>query len=139
MARILVLDDERDACDLIERVLSPEFQVASFTEEDEAVEYYRNNQVDLAILDIKLKKMSGIDVLSLLMDIKPDLKAIMLTGYPTLETAKRAITLGAYDYLVKPLDIDQLEAKVRQVLSPREKMRRDEEDMKLDDDSSSSD
>jgi DNA-binding NtrC family response regulator len=74
----------------------------------------------LAILDIRLRKMSGVDVLARLRESHPDLKAIMLTGYPTVRTAQRSITLGAYDYLTKPLDIDQLEAKVRQVLVPPE-------------------
>jgi DNA-binding NtrC family response regulator len=118
MSRVLVLDDEKDACDLIERVLSPAHQVVFFTEEDAAVDYVRKNQVGLAILDIKLKKMSGVDVLAVMRRERPGLKAVMLTGYPTVPTAQRAIALGAYDYLTKPLDIDRLEEKVRQVLSP---------------------
>ena len=120
MARILVLDDEKDACELIERVLSPSHHVTAFTEEDRALSYVKNNQVDLAILDIKLKKMSGVDVLASMLEIRPEMKAIMLTGYPTVKTAEQSITHGAHDYLTKPLDIEKLEEKVRQVLSPRE-------------------
>jgi DNA-binding NtrC family response regulator len=121
MARILVLDDEKDACDLIERILSPPHDVVTFTEEGAAIDYFNRNEVDLAILDIKLKTMSGVDVLARLKEHTPSVKALMLTGYPTVKTAQRAITLGAYDYLTKPLDIDRLEEKVRQVLSPPEK------------------
>jgi len=121
MARILVLDDEKDACDLVERVLSSSHEVVSFTEEDEAIEYIKKHEVDLAILDIKLKKMSGVEVLSILREIRPDTRAVMLTGYPTVKTAELSITLGAYDYLTKPLDIEQLEAKVNHVLSPPDK------------------
>lgn len=123
MARIVVLDDEKDACELIERVLSPAHEVVSFTEEDEAIAYVKANPVDLAILDIKLKKLSGVDVLEILRQARPEVKAVMLTGYPTLKTAERAITLGAHEYLTKPLDVDDLEAKVNGVLSPEEPVR----------------
>jgi DNA-binding NtrC family response regulator len=124
MAKILVLDDERDACDLIQRVLGTSHEVTAFTDEDGALDYARKNEVDLAILDIKLKKMSGVEVLSELLSIRPGVKAIMLTGYPTLRTAQESIGLGARDYLTKPLDIDQLEEKVRQALAPHEETRK---------------
>jgi len=126
MALILVLDDEKDACELMERVLSPAHEVVSFTEEDEAIQYVKDNPVDLAILDIKLKKMSGVDVLDVLRKTRPEVKALMLTGYPTLKTAEQAITLGAYDYLTKPLDVDHLEAKVEEALSPETRIREKE-------------
>jgi len=126
MALILVLDDEKDACELMERVLSPAHEVVSFTEEDEAIQYVKDNPVDLAILDIKLKKMFGVDVLDVLRKARPEVKALMLTGYPTLKTAEQAITLGAYDYLTKPLDVDHLEAKVEEALSPEGRIREKE-------------
>ena len=133
MARILVLDDEKDACELMERVLSPAHEVISFTEEDAAIQYVTDNPVDLAILDIKLKKMSGVDVLELLRKARPEVKAIMLTGYPTLKTAERAITLGAHDYLTKPIDVDHLEAKVHEALSPKERIQEKETEELSDD------
>jgi len=121
MARILVLDDEKDACDLIERILSSAHEVTTFTEEEEAIDFARRNPVDLAILDIKLKVMSGVDVLARMKQDNPDMKAIMLTGYPTVETARRSLTLGAQEYLVKPIDIDELEQKVKKVLTTQKK------------------
>ena len=121
MARILVLDDEADACDLIERILSPGHDVKTFTDEHMAIAYARQSEVDLAILDIKLKEMSGVDVLARLKENNPGLKAIMLTGYPTVETAQQSITLGAQEYLVKPIDIEELEAKVKKVLTTQRK------------------
>jgi DNA-binding response OmpR family regulator len=121
MATILVLDDEKDACELIDRILSSTHEVKTFTEEHEAITYAGNNPLDLAILDIKLKTMSGVDVLAKLKEHAPSIKAIMLTGYPTVETARRSITLGADEYLVKPIDIDELEAKVKAVLTTKKK------------------
>ena len=121
MAKILVLDDEKDACDLIERILSSAHTVNTFTEEQDAIDFAGHGDVDLAILDIKLKTMSGVDVLEKLKKHNPDLKAIMLTGYPTVETARRSLTLGAHEYLVKPIDIDELEQKVKKVLTTQKK------------------
>jgi len=117
MAEILALDDVQDATILIGKILSKKgHSVHSFTEEDEAIDYARHNKVDLAILDIKLKKMSGVEVLGLLKEAQPAMKAIMLTGYPTVETAREAISLGANEYCVKPIDRDELEEKVEHVL-----------------------
>lgn len=122
MAEILALDDVQDATILIGKILSKKgHNVHSFTEEDEAIAYAKTNKVDLAILDIKLKKMSGVEVLGQLKEAQPTIKAIMLTGYPTVETARKAISLGANEYCVKPIDRNELEDKVQQVLKSRKK------------------
>ena len=117
MAKVLVLDDVLDAVNLMKRILKTAgHEVVGFTEEEEALDYARTNTVDLAILDIKLKKISGVEVLAELKKIIPSIRAIMLTGYPTLETAQAALRLGAGEYCVKPIDNDELEEKVAKVL-----------------------
>jgi DNA-binding NtrC family response regulator len=118
MAEILALDDVQDATVLIGKILKKKgHNVHTFTEEEDAINFARDNSVDLAILDIKLKKMSGVEVLAELKKIQPDMHAIMLTGYPTVETAREAISLGADEYCVKPIDRDELEEKVEKVLA----------------------
>lgn len=118
MAEILALDDVLDATVLVGKILRKKgHNVHTFTEEDEAIAFARKHPVDLAILDIKLKKMSGIEVLALLKQEKPSVRAIMLTGYPTVETAREAINLGADEYCVKPIDRAELEEKVAKVLA----------------------
>jgi len=118
MAEILVLDDVLDAVILIKKILTRQgHNVHTFTEEEDAITYAEKNQVDLAILDIKLKKMSGILVLERMKKFDPEVKAIMLTGYPTIETAQEAIALGAGEYCVKPIDKTELEEKVAEVLA----------------------
>jgi DNA-binding NtrC family response regulator len=118
MAQILVLDDVLDAVILVKKILTKKGHIVhTFTEEEEAIDYTGKNQVDLAILDIKLKKMSGIQVLEQLKKLNPDLKVIMLTGYPTIETAREAIELGAGEYCVKPIDKTELEEKVAEMLA----------------------
>jgi DNA-binding NtrC family response regulator len=117
MAKVLVLDDVLDAVNLIKRILrATGHDVAGFTEEEEALSYARTHSVDLAILDIKLKKINGLEVLEELKKIKPSMQAIILTGYPTVDTAQEALKLGAAEYCVKPIDNDELEEKVTRLL-----------------------
>ena len=118
MAEILALDDVLDAVILIKKILGRQgHTVHTFTEEEEAIAFAAKSPVDLAILDIKLKKMNGIQVLEELKKVRPELKAIMLTGYPTIETAREALELGAGEYCVKPIDKQELEEKVASVLA----------------------
>ncbi len=117
MANILVLDDVLDATVLVGKILTKKgHTVHTFTEEEEAFSFAAANTVDLAILDIKLKKMSGVEVLAELKKINAKMQAIMLTGYPTAETTREAINLGADEYCVKPIDRQELEDKVEKVL-----------------------
>ncbi len=121
MANIIVLDDVLDAGEMIKRILERKgHSVDVFTEEHEALEYVQKNSVHLAILDIKLKKMSGVDVLKELRQVSPQTEVLMLTGYPTLETAREALNLGAKEYLVKPIDKNELEEKVAAVCEQME-------------------
>lgn len=120
MANILVLDDVFDAVTLLKRILTKKgHQVVGFTEEEEAINYSRSNPVDVAILDIKLKKIDGVEVLAELKKIRPRIKVVMLTGYPTLESARESLRLGASEYCVKPIDKDEIEEKVEKVLGDR--------------------
>ena len=117
MAVILVLDDVLDAVNLLKRILEKKgHQVVGFTDEEEAITHVRGHKVDLAILDIKLRKLNGVQVLEELKKIDPHLRVMMLTGYPTLESAKAALTMGASEYCVKPIDKDEIEEKVEKAL-----------------------
>ena len=119
MAEILVLDDVLDAGLLIKKIFERKgHAVYVFDEEEDALKYAKEHPVDLAILDIKLKKLTGIEVLEELKTMQKDMKAIILTGYPTIETARQAATIGASEYCVKPIDKEELEEKVEKVLSP---------------------
>ena len=133
MAKVLVLDDVLDAVNLMKRILEMAgHEVTGFTEEEDALNFIKNNPVDLAILDIKLKKMTGVEVLAEIKKSAPSVhhgrvvgeargqqhsvRAIMLTGYPTVETAQASLKLGASEYCVKPIDTEELEEKVARVL-----------------------
>ena len=119
MAQILVLDDMLDAVNLIKRILQKEgHAVIGFTEEEEALNYMRTHPIDLAILDIKLKKMSGVEVLEAIKRIDPSTGVMMLTAYPSIESERRSIKLGAGAFCVKPIDNEELVEKVTNVLKP---------------------
>lgn len=118
MREILVLDDVLDAAIMIKRILERQgHKVAVFTEEEEALVYLPLHAVEVAILDIRLKKMSGIAMLQEIKKISPSTRVIMLTGFPTLETARQARQLGAFDYCIKPIDKKDLEDKVEKALT----------------------
>ena len=118
MAKILVLDDLPEAVALVERILAAKgHEVMGFTDEEQAIDYARTKKVDLLILDVKLKKLDGVEVLEEIKRVRPGIKAMMLTGYPSLETAKKAKEVGAQAYCVKPMDNEELEEVVARILS----------------------
>lgn len=120
VATILVLDDVFDAVVLLRRILEKKgYQVVSFTEEEEAIEHVKTHTVDMAILDIKLRKMDGVEVLAEMKKADPQIKAIMLTGYPTLDSARESLRLGVAEYCVKPVDKNEIEEKVDRVLAQK--------------------
>lgn len=117
MGLILVLDDEPDACRLIQRVLTGSgHEVHAFTDHREALEWAAQHEPDLALLDIRLKGTDGIRILKLLRRSHSHTKAIIITGYPSSETVNKAVELGIEDYLVKPLEIIELEERVNRAL-----------------------
>ncbi|MBU2537369.1 MAG: response regulator [Proteobacteria bacterium] len=117
MAQILVLDDVEDAGILIRRILQKKGHVVHvFHDEDEALRFTEKNPVDLAILDMNLPKMDGLDVLCEMQKSLPNLPAIMLTGLPDIKTAQQAFALGATAYCAKPIDKDRLEERVADAL-----------------------
>ncbi len=117
MARLVVIDDEIDLCELIRRMfLDQGHDVVYFTDEDEALAWLRQENADLLIVDIQLKRKTGIDILRHVHDLDFRPKVIIITAYPSIRTAKEAVSLGASDYLIKPVDIDELERKVNRIL-----------------------
>ncbi|MGD2272899.1 MAG: response regulator [Desulfobacterales bacterium] len=95
------------------------YEVIGFTEEEDALNYARSHHVGLAILDLKLKKMSGIDVPKELKKTVFSLRAVILTAYPTIESARESMSLGVGEYCAKPIDNEELEEKVENILKSK--------------------
>ena len=117
MATVLVLDDLFDAVNLVKRVLEAAgHEVFGFTDETDAIGFVKKHQVDLAILDIKLKHKTGVDILAEIKKIAPATRVMMLTAYPTVETTRESFRLGASEYCTKPIDNEVLQKTVARVL-----------------------
>ena len=117
--KVLIADDDQVVHEALGIYLKAEgFEVVDAFDGVSAIESI-TPEVVLCVLDIMMPKMSGIEVLAILKEDNPAMGAIMLTGYPTVETAREAISLGADEYCVKPIDRSELEDKVEKVLTAR--------------------
>jgi len=111
--RVLVVDDEETVRKLLQRILEGAgYQVATAANGKEALYKVSLGETELVLLDIKMPEMSGIEVLSKLTAESPDICAIMVTSVVETETAVEAMKLGAYDYILKPFDRDDVLQKV---------------------------
>lgn len=123
MNKILVVDDQKSVCYSFQRVLGNEgYDVLVALSGEEAIEVTGGEKPDLVIMDVKMPGLDGLGVLARLKEIYPNLLVIMMTAYSTTEQAISAIKLGAYDYLIKPFENDELVAKVKEALSVKENM-----------------
>ena len=116
---LLVVDDEEGPRTSLRVVFKNEFEVLLASNGTDALKLARTHKVDVAILDILMHGMSGVDVLRELKKIDEDIEVIMLTAYETLETARQALRLGAREYLNKPFDIAALRTAARRALGKR--------------------
>ena len=99
---IMVVDDEEEICDLLQDFLTREgYQVYTATNGMEAISSAEQNELDLALLDLKMPGMDGIEVLKRMKWIAPDCPVIMISGHATISTAMAAVKLGAFDFIEK--------------------------------------
>lgn len=108
-ARILVVDDEEVVRRSFERILAGEHcTVRSASDGTELAQLLGQEPFDVVLLDLRMPGMDGIEVLEAIKRRWPPVEVVIVTGYPTLETAKQAARLGAYDYLAKPVDPERV-------------------------------
>jgi two-component system response regulator PilR (NtrC family) len=120
-SRILVVDDERSMRELLAIVLRREgHEVSLAADGRSAVALLERQPIDLLISDIRMPDMSGVDVLRAAKQIDADVVGIMITAFASTETAVEALRMGAYDYVSKPFDIDELKIVVRHALEKRQ-------------------
>ncbi|MGB4548640.1 MAG: sigma-54 dependent transcriptional regulator [Syntrophales bacterium] len=117
MASVLVVDDDRGMREVLEIMLTREgYQVASAPGGREALSICRKNKFDVVITDLKMPRVDGIDVLKGIKEMSPETMVILVTAYASGETAVAAMQEGAYDYLEKNFDIEELKLTVRDAL-----------------------
>ena len=118
-ANILVVDDEMGPRESLKMILNPHYNVYTADRGTQAVEILKQHCVDLVTLDLKMPGFSGINVLEKVKQHDPDIEAIIITGYGSLDTAIEGLRLGAFDYISKPFDVNHILALVRRGLERR--------------------
>ncbi len=114
IANVLLVDDEVPFVETMTKRLTKRNLniVSAFTGEESLKTLEKDNSIEVVILDVKMPGMGGIDTLREIKKSHPLTEVIMLTGHATVETGIEGMKLGAFDYLMKPCDMDQLIAKV---------------------------
>ncbi|MBI4763678.1 MAG: sigma-54-dependent Fis family transcriptional regulator [Deltaproteobacteria bacterium] len=113
---ILVVDDEFGVLQSFKMVLKDEFKVLLAATGTEALDIYNKNAIDLILLDILLPDSNGLDLLEKLKELDSNIEIIMITAVRDIQTAVKAIRLGAYDYIVKPFDVVEVLKIIRRAL-----------------------
>ncbi len=120
MAKILVVDDESSIRRTLKDILEFEkHEVVLAPDGTEAIDYFREEEFDVVLLDIKMPEIDGMEVLEKMMQIR-DVPVIMISGHGTIETAVEAIKKGAYDFIVKPPDLNRLLITVRNAVEKKD-------------------
>lgn len=111
--KVLIVDDEKDFLEttirrINKRGLSCEGVESGF----EAIEKIKTGNFDVVLLDVKMPDMDGVKTLGLIKSVKPMMEVVMLTGHASVESGIEGMKLGAFDYLIKPIELDPLLEKL---------------------------
>ena len=118
--RLLLIDDEVGYVNVLSNRLSKRnFHVGKATSGTEAFQVLRQKDFDVAVLDLKMEDMNGLEILKILKKMAPELVVIMLTGHGSAEAAREGIKQGAYDYLTKPCELAELIEKIHEAYAQR--------------------
>jgi len=117
-SRLLLVDDEVGYLEVLaKRLIHRGFSVTTASSGEEAIRALRKWEFDLAVVDLKMEDMDGIEVLKVLKKMDPALQVIILTGHGSERAARDGIVHGAFDYLIKPIGLDPLIERIRAALS----------------------
>jgi DNA-binding NtrC family response regulator len=107
--RLLLVDDEVGYLEVLsKRFRKRDLAVTTANTGQQAIQLLRRNEFDVAVVDLKMTDMDGIDVLKIFKKMDPDLSVIILTGHGSEQAAREGIEKGAFDYLIKPCDLENL-------------------------------
>jgi DNA-binding NtrC family response regulator len=119
-ARVLIVDDEEDVRDALRDGLTQYgHKIETAADGPEALEKIRNSPFDVAIIDLKMPRMDGIELLKSLKSVDDGIEAVMLTAFATVGSAVSALKLGAFDYLTKPTRIEEINHVIRNIMEKR--------------------
>ena len=119
-AKILVVDDEESMCKFMEIMLKKEgYFVSTSQDGSTALERVKSEDYDLVIADLMMPEMSGLELLSRVKSVNPDLDFIVMTAFASVDSAIEALKKGAFDYITKPFRVDEIKIAVRKSLEQR--------------------
>jgi DNA-binding response OmpR family regulator len=111
--RLLLVDDEVGYLEVLgKRLAKRDFDVTTARSGTQAIRCLRDHDFDVAVVDLKMEDMDGIELLKVLKQMLPELQVIMLTGHGSERAARDGLALGAFDYLLKPIDLEVLLERV---------------------------
>jgi DNA-binding NtrC family response regulator len=120
-ARILIVDDDENIRKVLETILADEgYIVESAETAKKGIEKSEKAFYNLALIDVRLPDMEGIELLSKLRNTKPKMRKIIVTGYPTLQNAIAAVNKGADAYVMKPFDVERILQTIKEQLHKQE-------------------
>lgn len=119
LPRILIVDDESSICISLSLALEPEYEVVWETDPIRALERLQTEPIDLVLLDMVIGPYDGLDILMKIKKLAPLAAVIMMTAYGSIRSSVSAMTRGAFTYLTKPLDLEELKIYIRQALEFR--------------------
>lgn len=120
LPRILIVDDEREITEILADLLSEDYECLKAGSAEQALDCLRAGKFQLVISDITMPGMSGLEMIPHVKQLSPDTVVVMISGMQTVESAIGALRLGAFDYLMKPFDLRQVEAVVKRALEYHE-------------------
>ena len=123
-ARILIVDDDENIRKVLAAILEDEgYSVESVDTAKKGIEKSETDFFNLALLDVRLPDMEGIELLAKLRETKPKMRKIIITGYPTLQNAVGAVNKGADAYVMKPFDVEKMLKTIKEQLKKQEEER----------------
>lgn len=118
--KLLVVDDEVEYCSLIQEYFSEKYEVRVTYDGEEAIREVHEFLPDCVLLDVKMPKMNGITALGLIKSSHPKIQVIMVSASGSIRVAEESIKRGAFDYILKPVDLKELEDKIESALGKPE-------------------
>src|SRR5580704_7183557 len=118
--RILIIDDDRSLCEVLELELERrEFDVTSVNTPQEALALFERDDFELVLTDVNMSGMSGVELCKQLVTRREDMPVIVMTAFADVNTAIAGIRAGAYDFVTKPFDMDELALTIDRALKHR--------------------
>ncbi len=119
---ILVIDDEDIVLISCKRALAPEgYNIKTVKSGVDGLQLFENEAFDVVITDLKMPDVDGIEVLRIIKERRPSVEVVIMTGYQTVETAVKAIKLGAFDYIEKPFTPEQMLSVIKHAMESGKK------------------